>query len=145
MQHRRFKELLQNSIRKRPRGGHVDGRHTETQSRFGMNQSNRKARGQIPIRRSRDEGRRLVEVWRASGVRASSFCCQSDVTEHVLHYWPRRNSESGSRGAGVADFFVMSAEPSTGGGPQGFAGHRHRRAVALKGWWVGRDAQGGNG
>ena len=74
-----------------------------------MNQNKREPRGQI--RRSKDEGRRLVERWRASGVSAPTFCRQNGVAQHVLHYWARRNSGSDAQGAGPADFFVMSAEP----------------------------------
>jgi transposase-like protein len=74
-----------------------------------MNQSKREPRGQI--RRSKEEGRRLVERWRASGVSAPVFCRQNGVAQHVLYYWARQNSGSNAQAAAPADFFVMRAEP----------------------------------
>lgn len=86
------------------------------ESRSGMNDSRRSAGKRI--RRSGQEGRRLADEWRKSGVSASEFCQRNAVPLHVLRYWAHQ-SNGGPTADRAGDFFVMTTEPQSGSNTAG--------------------------
>ena len=59
-------------------------------------------------RRSPEQGRRLVESWRASGLAAPEYCQRKGISLHALRYWASRSKSRGVSGS-RPDFFVMTA------------------------------------
>ena len=94
----------------------------------------RKRRGK-PMRP--DQGRKLAERWRASGLTATEYSRRHGVNFHVLRYWAARSSKS-KTSTRASDFFVLSAGQNPPSVPRdrNQAGERvvaagHSRAVVI--------------
>jgi hypothetical protein len=80
--------------------------------------------GPRSLRRSRDEGKALVEQWRESGLGPAEFCRARGIAEQRLHYWKRRLQREGVREETEAEAFVWvraagEDEPTIGTGAAG--------------------------
>jgi hypothetical protein len=81
----------------------------------GKHTSTLEIEGPRSLRRSRDEGRALVEQWRESGLRPAEFCRTRGIAEHRLHYWKRRlqGDGEGERAVSESFFAVIAADQET--------------------------------
>ena len=83
-----------------------------------------------------DQGRRLAERWRASGLTATEYSRRHGVNFHVLRYWAARSPKSKTR-TKASDFFVLSAGKNPASFPgrdqavERVVGAGHSRAVVI--------------
>ena len=73
-----------------------------------MAQAERERGAERRVRRSRGDGRALVQQWQSSGQSPVQFCQERGVAVHRLRYWRRRIEEEPARDGQLSEeFFAL--------------------------------------